>query len=306
MLGALAGGMAIYWGLAAMAKQSGWAPAAFPWRLRSCRRWGAPNGCAVISSRVSVGRTGADRGRHGPLAQAASLHGHAGPHRAHRPLGGAPHALLSDGPRATCDRCCRDWPAAARSVGWGRLRLASAAARDGGRRGFRIVQPNVPQQQKWREDNARAIFDDLQRASTMPTDDQPEGIWRRHPSGLARMGSAVPDRREPGGQGRASAASGRRHRRSSPARSARGPEGAVAETADVFNSIIVFDGYCRTHCPLRQVAAGAGGEFLPLGWLLEPLGFRKVVRRREASPAGQGPVSAACSRRPHGGAARLL
>jgi apolipoprotein N-acyltransferase len=34
-----------------------------------------------------------------------------------------------------------------------------------------------------------------------------------------------------------------------------------------------------------------GGEFLPLGWLLEPLGFRKVVRTPGNFTAGPGPVS---------------
>ena len=41
---------------------------------------------------------------------------------------------------------------------------------------FRIVQPNVPQEQKWREDNARQILDDLEQMSTVPTPEQPQGI----------------------------------------------------------------------------------------------------------------------------------
>jgi apolipoprotein N-acyltransferase len=34
-----------------------------------------------------------------------------------------------------------------------------------------------------------------------------------------------------------------------------------------------------------------GGEFLPFGWLLEPLGFRKVVTVPGSFAAGEGPVT---------------
>ena len=60
--------------------------------------------------------------------------------------------------------------------GWGALRLAGAGAEMVPGVSVRIVQPNISQEQKWREDNARAIFDQLKQLSAMPTQGQPEGI----------------------------------------------------------------------------------------------------------------------------------
>jgi apolipoprotein N-acyltransferase len=64
-----------------------------------------------------------------------------------------------------------------------------------------------------------------------------------------------------------------------------------AEAADVFNSIIVFDGFGEPAARYDKWRLVPGGEFLPLAWLLEPLGFRKVVRTPGNFTAGEGPVS---------------
>jgi apolipoprotein N-acyltransferase len=61
--------------------------------------------------------------------------------------------------------------------------------------------------------------------------------------------------------------------------------------ADVFNSIIVFDGQAEPVARYDKWRLVPGGEFLPLGWLLEPLGFRRVVQTPGNFTAGQGPVS---------------
>ena len=59
---------------------------------------------------------------------------------------------------------------------WGQARLAAATDETVPGVALRIVQPNVPQEQKWREENARGIFDTLKQLSAMPTEDRPEGI----------------------------------------------------------------------------------------------------------------------------------
>ena len=60
-------------------------------------------------------------------------------------------------------------------------------------------------------------------------------------------------------------------------------------TPDVFNSIIVFDGTAEPVARYDKWRLVPGGEFLPLGWLLEPLGFRKVVRTPGQLHRGRGP-----------------
>ena len=203
MLGALAGGMAIYWGLAAMLakrlRRQRAAAGARPSRPASA----SPNGCAATSSPAFPGpRPGLMADGMGGLAQAASLIGMTGLTAAHRAVGVAAlcAARRTAAGASACSRA-RHRPAAARAVGLGRHAACGGDGADGAGRRLRIVQPNVPQEQKWREDNARDIFDELKQLSAMPTHEQAGGHRRRHPSGLARIGRALPDRREPGGAG---------------------------------------------------------------------------------------------------------
>ena len=170
---------------------------------------------------------------------------------------------------------------------WGAARLAGASTATVPGVSFRIVQPNISQEQKWREDNARNIFDQLKQLSTMPTEEQPEGI-----GGITHLvwpESAVPflidenavarSELQPLLGGRTALITGAIRR-----------EGD-GEEPDVFNSIIVFDGLAQPIARYDKWRLVPGGEFLPLGWLLEPLGFRKVVRTPGSFKAGEGPRS---------------
>ena len=153
---------------------------------------------------------------------------------------------------------------------------------------LRIVQPDVPQQEKWREDNARSIFDNLLRLSSMPTAERPEGI-----GGITLVvwpESAVPFLIDESAAARAELQpllGGRTVLLTGAIRLDRKPD---AEP-DVHNSIIVFDGSAAPVAHYDKWRLVPGGEFLPLGWLLEPLGFRKVVKTPGSFVAGQGPVT---------------
>jgi apolipoprotein N-acyltransferase len=58
---------------------------------------------------------------------------------------------------------------------------------------------------------------------------------------------------------------------------------------DVHNSIIVFDGNAEPVAHYDKWRLVPGGEFLPLAWLLEPLGFRQVVQTPGSFVPGPGP-----------------
>ena len=287
MLGARAGGMAIYWGLAALvAKRLGGtglglvlafatALAIAEWlrgQLFTGFPWAAPG---LMADGM------------GGLAQAASLIGMTGLTLLIVLWASLSHALSSGVRRDAVATLCIAlllpllW-------GWGAMRLASATTGMVPDAAIRIVQPNVPQEAKWRDENARAIFDDLKRLSAMATAERPEGI-----GGVTHLvwpESAVPflidespvarAELQPLLGGRTALITGSiRVDRNS------GPE------PDVFNSIIVFDGMAEPVARYDKWRLVPGGEFLPLGWLLEPLGFRKVVRTPGNFTAGKGPVS---------------
>ena len=288
MLGALAGGMAIYWGLAALA----------------ARRFGGHGLPLALMAAAMIGIAEWLRGHlftgfpwaapgllvdgMGGLAQAASLIGMTGLTVLILLWASLPYVLLK-GPR-------RGEVAAVLAIAlalpalwvWGNLRLSSATVTMVPGVTFRIVQPNVPQQQKWREDNARNIFEDLKRLSTAATE--------KHPNGIASIThllwpeSAVPflidespvakAELQPLLGGRTALVTGSIRR---------DPGGG--EDPDVFNSVIVFDGTATPVQRYDKWRLVPGGEFLPLGWLLEPLGFRKVVHTPGSFRAGPGPRS---------------
>jgi apolipoprotein N-acyltransferase len=152
---------------------------------------------------------------------------------------------------------------------------------------LRIVQPNVPQSDKWRSENARMIFDRLQELSLAPTADRPAGlagidylIWPE--SAVPFLIDESPVARDEiarmlNGKGVLLTGSIRREAQSgdTPAR--------------VFNSIIAFDGRGDVVARYDKWRLVPGGEFLPFEWLLEPLGFRKVVTVPGSFAAGPGP-----------------
>ncbi|WP_162918690.1 apolipoprotein N-acyltransferase [Taklimakanibacter deserti] len=287
MVGALAGGMALYWGLAAMATvilgQKGLARiitfaifiAVAEWlrgHFLTGFPWTAP-GLAVDGM--------------GGFAQAASLIGMPGL-TLFIVLWATLPALLGF---ASVRR--REWLAAAALLVvlpglwlWGNHRLGGA---DGGTVdgvALRIVQPNIAQEAKWRPESARENFDKLKRLSSQPSPHYPRGIddislviWPESSvsffidesaQGLAELAELLPQqtalvmgalRRDAQGQG---------ERR-------------------VYNSVLAFDGDASLVAHYDKWRLVPGGEFLPFEDILKPLGFRKVVTVPESFAAGPGP-----------------
>jgi apolipoprotein N-acyltransferase len=287
MVGALAGGMALYWGLAAMAVvmlgQRGLARiiacailiAIAEWlrgHLLTGFPWTAP-GLAVDGM--------------GGLAQAASLIGMPGLTL----LIVLWSALPALGGFAGARR--RDWAAALVLLAllpglwlWGNHRLTEDAERSGAGVSMRIVQPNIAQEAKWRREAARENFDKLKRLSIQSTPEGPRGIddvtvliWPESAvsffideseQGLSELADILPQqsllvmgalRRDAEGQG---------ERR-------------------VYNSVLAFDGDASLIAHYDKWRLVPGGEFLPFEEILKPLGFRKVVTVPESFAAGPGP-----------------
>lgn len=167
---------------------------------------------------------------------------------------------------------------------WGDNRLAASPRQDVPGVSLLLVQPNVSQSDKWRSDNAAAMFDQLVGLST--EGEAAKGathvIWpesslpfliEENSAGLARIGDALLP-----GQSLIAGAIRR--------------EKAGAPGGDrYFTSILSIDdkGVVVNHYDKWRLVPG--GEFLPLAWLLEPLGFRKVVSLPESFTPGQGPSS---------------
>lgn len=177
--------------------------------------------------------------------------------------------------------------------GLGAWRLSASPPTDVPGIALRLVQPDIAQNEKWREDNARHIFDTLLALSAAPTP--------AHPDGLASVThviwpeSAVPffiDESPVAKQELARLLNGHTVLITGSLRrdqSRKGPDGDEA----VFNSIITFDGKGEVAARYDKWRLVPGGEFLPLQWLLEPLGFKKVVTLPGSFVPGPGPVTIA-------------
>ncbi|QIG47480.1 apolipoprotein N-acyltransferase [Nordella sp. HKS 07] len=288
MVGALAGGMALYWGLAAFAtvllRQTGLAKliafavflAIAEWlrgHLLTGFPWTAP-GLAVNGM--------------GGLAQAASLIGMPGLTLLIALWACLP-ALFG-----FAERRPRELIAAALLLAllpglwlWGAYRLAEA--RPLSSVSLRIVQANIAQDDKWRGDNARPIFDKMKMMSQAPTPARPDGIegisvviWPEsslsflideNAQGLAELADLLPEgtslvlgalRRDPQDQ----------------------TEGAERR---VYNSVLGLDSAANVVARYDKWRLVPGGEFLPFESILEPLGFRKVVTVPGSFTAGPGP-----------------
>jgi apolipoprotein N-acyltransferase len=58
-----------------------------------------------------------------------------------------------------------------------------------------------------------------------------------------------------------------------------------------YTSVMVLDGWANVLSYYDKAHLVPGGEYLPFAWLLEPLGFRKVVNLPDSFSAGAGPQS---------------
>ena len=154
---------------------------------------------------------------------------------------------------------------------------------------LRIVQPNIAQDEKWRENNSRPIFDTLKDLTQQKT--------AAHGDGLAGITmaiwpeSAVPfliDESQIAATELRPVLAGRTMLITGSIRRDR-VEGQSPAEAKVFNSIITFDGSAAPVARYDKWRLVPGGEFLPFEGLLEPLGFRKVVTVPGSFAAGTGP-----------------
>jgi apolipoprotein N-acyltransferase len=170
---------------------------------------------------------------------------------------------------------------------WGSYRLQHSAVSnvDGVR--IRIIQPNISQDSKWRDENARAIFDQLlEMSARIASDGTPPThiIWPETAVSFLIDESAIAKvelAQLLGGNTTLVTGALRRDINTT---------GDGAENK-VYNSILTFDGSGTVVARYDKWRLVPGGEFLPFEWLLEPLGFRKVVTVPGSFAAGQGPVS---------------
>ncbi len=166
---------------------------------------------------------------------------------------------------------------------WGWQHLASHPTRFVAGVQLRLVQPNIAQDDKWRGDNARAIFDGLIEQSKADAVIRPSHIiWPESsvPFMLDESEAALSAIAAMLGQDRVLLAGSIR-------RDPKTPDGEQP----YYTSIEVIDGKGDVLGRYDKWRLVPGGEYLPLAWLLEPLGFRKVVSLPESFSAGPGPRS---------------
>ena len=164
---------------------------------------------------------------------------------------------------------------------WGDARLARHPFDVNSGPLIRLVQPNIAQSDKWRSENSAKVFDDLMALTTAPgkTAELPKVIIWPESSvsflldesapALERIASAL-------GEGQMLLTGAIRRQ-------------PAAKGEDYFTSILGIDTDGVVQSRYDKWRLVPGGEYLPLAWLLEPLGFRKVVNLPEAFSPGSGP-----------------
>jgi apolipoprotein N-acyltransferase len=171
------------------------------------------------------------------------------------------------------------------SWAWGAWRLHEGVVANVEGVNIRIVQPNISQDDKWRGDNARAIFDQLLEMSARPSLDGKTVthiIWPESavPFLINESNGAKIEVAQLLGEGRTLVTGTLRREKS------------VSGNPDedrVYNSVLAFDGFGNVIAQYDKWRLVPGGEFLPFEWLLKPLGFRKVVTLPGSFAAGHGP-----------------
>lgn len=167
-------------------------------------------------------------------------------------------------------------------VAWlmGTLRLAQAPAVSDSGPTVRLVQPNISQSEKWRDENSSAIFDTLLRlTSSGPAADLT--VWPE---------SSVPfflDESDGARERIAAAIGAQGHLLAGAVRRSAGPPGQEP----YFTSVMHVDGSGAVLWAYDKWRLVPGGEFLPYDALFSRLGFRKVVSLPESFTAGDGPHS---------------
>ncbi len=145
---------------------------------------------------------------------------------------------------------------------------------------LRLVQPNISQNEKWREGNARKIFDQLLSLTSAPSS---TGLPVTH---VIWPESSIPFLVDESPTGRAEIAHMLLPGQTLLAGAVR--RSAPRDDAAYFTSILVFDSNANVLNHYDKWKLVPGGEFLPLAWLLEPLGLRKLAALPESFTAGGG------------------
>jgi apolipoprotein N-acyltransferase len=163
---------------------------------------------------------------------------------------------------------------------WGNWRLAGLSHETVPDVRLLLVQPNVSQDDKWRSDNAAPMFEQLIAMSNSV--DATHIIWPE---------SALPFFIDESAIGLKRIADVLRPGQTLITGAIRREKGATPESDRFFTSILEIDDEGRVEERYDKWRLVPGGEFLPMAWALEPLGFRKVVSLPESFTAGRGPAS---------------
>jgi apolipoprotein N-acyltransferase len=166
---------------------------------------------------------------------------------------------------------------------WGNWRLSTLHFENVPGVKLLLVQPNVSQDDKWRGENAGPIFDQLMALSTQGE----EALGATH---IIWPESSVPFLLDESGIGLTRIADGLQPGQTLIAGAIRRERGGKDEER-YFTSVLEIDDEGVVEERYDKWRLVPGGEFLPLAWLLEPLGFRKVVNVPESFSAGPGPRS---------------
>ena len=295
-VGALAGGMALYWGAAVAVLCYLWRPGlsrllllavaitVAEWlrgHLMTGFPWAAP-GLAAIGM--------------GGVAQLASLVGMTSLTLLIVLWAGMPAVLITRGlPRSELALAVVLIATLPAAWAWGAWRIAGAEEQMVEGVAIRIVQPNIPQGEKWLEGNADTIFGTLLGLSS-----QGEAGGEKRFSHIVWPESAVPFYLEESAEARDIIGAMLGDKGVLITGGLRRDHSAEGERR-VFNSIMGFDGAGNLVLSYDKWRLVPGGEFLPLEWLLQPLGFRKVVTVPESFNAGHGPATLPVAGAPEAG-----
>jgi apolipoprotein N-acyltransferase len=166
---------------------------------------------------------------------------------------------------------------------WGTWRLSQHPTEYVDGMMLRLVQPNISQSDKWREGNARVIFDQLKQLTAAPSSTgKPitHVIWPE---------SSIPFLIDESTAGQAELAEALRPGETLLAGAVR--RAAPRDDAEYFTSVLVMNDKAAVLNHYDKWHLVPGGEFLPLAWALEPLGLRKVVALPESFTPGKGPTT---------------
>ncbi len=170
--------------------------------------------------------------------------------------------------------------------GWGAWRETHTPQNFVGGVGLRIVQPNISQSDKWRDENARTIFDQMLTATSAP---DPAGFEITHVIWPEAAVSFLIDESDVAHGELLRALEGRKVLMTGSLRR----DKATAPGAEdrVYTSLIGFNSGAEVFMRYDKWRLVPGGEYLPLEQFLGQIGFRKLVDVPGSFSAGVGPQS---------------